>query len=815
MAENNQNVTILLDRLYNLTGEDNVIIKETEERIAVAEERIGEIESSIIVSKSEQEEQESRLSLFLQHKNKFETVFAGLTDESFSALRDIDVSLDMGGLLTKVQEKSPEFIEEIMGEIDGCKNAIEEAEAEKSRILAELVVLKEELIVHNERRDQLASLLEQSLSPNEIERESLTASFVKRVLLPFGLFTPEEITRLTKLIMFPDEGLFEYDNNYAERVAKGLIGLVEEETPEEEVALEETLTTTIEEGEVTPEEVAVDETKLAPVLDEEGITVTTGEGEEHTDVEEDFEGPKVTLNFQQFQEDELTKILESAATGDDESGATDEEDLDEEEKKVTSDETAITPIVTTGEETGEEAGETEEETPEEVEETALGFTLTSGEEEEVVVKEEETAEEIDYTATIELLTRLGLDVEKFKEANSKPIEEIYKSIKEAGDEVVERNYEILRSIDQGEEAYKMRFDHMYLTDLDLNKKITLLRAKNISEQKIQSLIAQTNSGLRVSFEELERRIQSIENLHGKLEESNIYLISMDIAKYEENLDTLIKYGIDIDDKEARNHMVLLFESLNIPQNAEILKNYIISILKSNGKYALSVFWKKPEELLMGIDDIVEAGLENIIATHPEILGMSTEELLRRVHYCEAEGKKVFSDDMNSEPCDYIIKRDEFFNEFGTVDKPELVDRKETNDRLVDVIGNSDYIEILLNTLDDYYAKAESFATPEVDESIKDKYEDFCHYLEENAHAELAGKYTIKVDDVCICKTKMERNLAIILNALALANQPTLGVEREIALVCALYNSRLTEEQLKKVAGSCLGFNSNAQEVITL
>ena len=54
-----------------------------------------------------------------------------------------------------------------------------------------------------------------------------------RSFLTLKDFTPEEITRLTKLIMFPDEGLFEYDNNYAERVAKGLIGLVEEENPEE------------------------------------------------------------------------------------------------------------------------------------------------------------------------------------------------------------------------------------------------------------------------------------------------------------------------------------------------------------------------------------------------------------------------------------------------------------------------------------------------------------------------------------------------------------------------------------------------------
>ena len=61
-------------------------------------------------------------------------------------------------------------------------------------------------------------------------------------------------------------------------------------------------------------------------------------------------------------------------------------------------------------------------------------------------------------------------------------------------------------------------------------------------------------------------------------------------------------------------------------------------------------------------------------------------------------------------------------------------------------------------------------------------------------------------------TDEERNIAIILNALDAAGQPAFGVEREIVLVSALYNSRLKEETLEKVVGSCLGFNQAAQEV---
>ena len=361
----------------------------------------------------------------------------------------------------------------------------------------------------------------------------------------------------------------------------------------------------------------------------------------------------------------------------------------------------------------------------------------------------------------------------------------------------------------------MRFNHMYITDIDFNKKITLLRVKNITEQKIKLLIKSSVSGLRLSYTEIENRIQAIENLHGKVDDSNIYLISKDIAKYEENLDTLLRHGIDIDDKEARNHMAILFDSLYIPKNVEILKQYIISILKSNGKYALSVFWKTPEELLLSIDDLVEGGLENVIATHPEVLGMSTEQLLKRVKFCEQEGKDVFTDSMHSETHDYITKPDRFRKEFGYVTLPELTDRTRTNSMLADIIGNPDYVEILLNTLEEYYSNTDTYKTPEIDESLKDTYENLCHYLEEKGDAKLAGKFTYDIDGVSVCKNKLERNIAVILNALTAANQPINGVEREIALVAALYNSRLTEEQLRKVAGSCLGFNSNAQEVITL
>lgn len=841
MAENNKNVTILLDRLYNLTGEDNIVIKEIEERIADAEQKVSEIEESIAHSKSEQDEKERNLSLFLTQKEQFEKVFEGLTDESFSALRGINVNLEVGTLLSTVESKAPEYVKLLMSAINDHKKRIEELEEEKNSILAELVKLKEELIVQNERRTQLTSLLEQSLSPNEIERESLTPIFVKKVLSPFGIFSPEEITSLTKLIMFPDDGLYEYDEKYEERRSKGLVGFIEED--EEEITLTEEGTSLL-----------YGNGDSAPVVeeDEEELTaspVTTGNT---TTIEEGVEGPAVTLTFQQLDEDEEL-VDESSKKGEavedeefegppvvlDFQQLEGEEDLDEtveikvvtdkkpeveaEEEKVITTGAIIPPVV---EEDAEAVDEEELDAT-----TALGIVPAAAgaittevvededleEPEEVIVSAPVVAEEedVDYSETIATLTNLGFELEKFELNNTQPIEEIYKSASQVDEEVLRRNFEILRSIGLGEEAYKMRFNHMYITDVDFNKKITLLRVKNISEQKIKTLIKTSVSGLRLSYTEIENRIQAIENLHGKVDDSNIYLISKDIAKYKENLDTLLRHGIDIDDKEARNHMAILFDSLYIPKNVEILKQYIISILKSNGKYALSVFWKTPEELLFSIDDLVEGGLENVIVTHPEVLGMSTEQLLRRAKFCEQEGKDVFTDNMRSEIHDYITKPERFRKQFGYVTLPELTERNTTNSMLENVIGNPDYVEILLNTLEDYYSNTDTYTVPEIDDSLKDTYENLCQYLEEKGNAKLAGKFTYDIDGVSICKNKLERHIAVILNALTAADQPINGVEREIALVAALYNSRLTEEQLRKVAGSCLGFNSNAQEVITL
>ena len=522
MAETKQNVTILLDRLYNLKGEDNVLIRENEEKIEAALERIANIEATIAGAKEELANQEQGLSTFLQQKSLFETAFEGITDETFSALSRIDVNLEIGTLLSQVQERSPEFIQNLMATIEGIKNDIIRYEGELEEANNELANLRNELVQHNNERAQLVSLLEQCLSAEEVERESLTTNFVKKVLASFGVFTTDEVSKLTKMIIFPEDGLYEYDRGYEERVAKGLIGYVEDETPLVDVALDET--PAVEET-VADEEMSLGETggipsvlgedgqiKLdlskigtlgedePPVVEDEEVVIVppvVGDVEDEkvvstpaaveSPVEEkkvELEGPPVVLNFQQFQEEDIDKVIAG-------------------EKKL--DEVTPLPVVEIVEETvvEEEPAIVDEEEPEVVE------TPTTIVEEEPAPEVSQPVEEFDSTQVEAFLDRIGLDVNNFSKVNTESTTTILKRIAATEEEVVERNYEILRSINLDDEAYKMRLGHMFITDADFSKKITLLRAKNISETKIQSMIKDTNSGLRVSFEDMEKRIQSL------------------------------------------------------------------------------------------------------------------------------------------------------------------------------------------------------------------------------------------------------------------------------------------------------------------
>lgn len=757
MAGLTQNIEILLDRLYNLKGDDNVLLRELADKIGKTKSEITIAEENRNQNEVNKVNCEGTLELFLTQKQTFEEAFQGLDNDTFSALREIDVNLEIGSLLIAIAERSPEYCEKLTAEIKDYQAEIDAAIKRKEELDVALASLEEERSRVESDREQLVSLLEQSLSPNEIERDSLTAHYVKRIISPFGIFSEDELSKLTKLIMFPDEGLYQYNQTYPERLEKGLVGLTETSS-----------------NEYTEEPV------------EEPIAIITEEQPTEAVMEEHYEEHVIHLDEQPVSEETQEFYAKSTA-----------EDIS---KTIVIDLSALNSSTT------EPAPESQqpEETPEDEPTTEVVEEEQTSEPE---LQPEEIAEENNDNNIEEFLTSIGLDIEGFKNDNTEDIEDIYQILSSVEQRVIEENYEILRSISLESEVYKMRKGHMYLADSDLNRKLTLLRAKGISEAKIQELIKYTNSGLREDFATVEARVIAIENLHQKLDEENINLLQVDVAQYEKNLETLASNGYELDEKEIRNHNLLLFESLNIPSNVEVLKEYLISIVRNNGKYALSVFWKNPIELLIDIDNLIEADLENIIATNPETLEVSATEVIKRVKYCEEKGEPIYEGNGRTEFCKHISSYSDFYKKYGpSKNFPSIISMNEVNDMLPRLIGNEDYTEIIINTLESEYSNIKSLVGIEIVPEMKEEYDRLRYIMENQYNATVAGKYTYHLGDICISKNKFERNLILVLNALAQSKQSSNGVEREIILASALFNLRQDEETLSKVVGSCLGFN---------
>lgn len=792
MAELTQNIERLLDRLYNLKSDENFIIQDLISQIERTEQEIHEAEDSKRANEKSKVNCEGKLELFLAQKQAFEDAFQGLDDNTFSALRDIDVNLELGSLLAAISDRSPAYCDGLKKEIDNYQNNIDEIIIQKGDLTAKLVTLESKKSTAEADRSQLVSLLEQSLSNDEIERDSLTAHYVKRILMAFDIFEEEELSKLTKMLMFPDEGLYQYDRDYAERKAKGLINLdAEAEEVVEEIAINQE-PEVVSEPVSEPEQEEVSEPVSEPTTEVESepvlnpiVEVSTEVVQDHSDFEaeaaeiygtEPTEGPV-------HKDIRASEIDLSALNFDTEEPSEVEEDIDATR--------IIQPIIAITEEAVEEVP-TEEFVPEE-------------ETEAQVIEIEEKDDE----HTIETFLRnIGIEVEKFEQVeNTVELKRILEEISNVDPKVVEQNYEILRSLSLEEMAYKYRRNHMYLTDTEFNKKLTLLRDKGISEKVIQRLIEVTNSGLRENLETIINRIAVIENIHRKVDDSNIKFIQCDMVTYENNLELLSENGYELDEKEIRNHNLLLFESLHIPEDVAILKDYLIRIVKSNGKYALSIFWKKPEELMNDIDSLIEADLENIIATNPEALGVYASELIKRVKYCEEHGHPIYESNQHIEFCDYIVSYPKFQAKFGRhIQLPALINKKEINAKLAGIIGNEDYSEILINTLDAAHEEPKSLIGLTIVDEMKEAFEELKHALEEKMGAKPAGKYTYKLQDICISKNKFERNLMVILNALAIGNQKPEGVEKEIILAAALYNVSQDEEKLRMVVNGCLGFN---------
>ncbi len=762
MAQLSQNTIRLLDRLFNLKGEDNVIIKRIKDEISTTENEMTVTTQEKNNNEVQKNELQGKLTVFQNQSDSFKAVFEGIDDATFASLREIGIEFEISKMLSTIEEKAPDYIASLNDQINEYGKKIEDNEHKIEELTNNLENLHRNQATSEEDRLKLTSLLDQSLSSSEIEREVLTVNFVKKILSLFDLFDENEIKELTKIIMFPDDGLFEYAKNYDKRLANGEISLDNQSSVTEENNIEEIKPIEdISPSEETEEE--NNESSTAEIYKEEITSSETTPDVEEPSVEDNQEEIINITNDDSTSEIDLSSLNNSS-----ENEEPKELEEETEETTIDSEPTTIIPII--------------ESDPEPVEESIEEF-----------------------------LEKIGLSIQKFTDYNETPVSEIMAYLNQIDRTLIERNYEILRSLNVDEETiYKYFQNILYLADSDLNNKITILRAKGINDKIITQNLNELKSCFRLSYEEFQKRINAIETMDGSLTEENAYLLSYDVALYEENLSLLNDAGYDMSEEEKRNFCYVLSTSINTKEIIEILKNYLISITRKNGKYALGVLWQKPYNLLTGIDDLIEYNLENIIATNPEVLATNIDNIIRRVKYCEENGIPVSEEGATVSYFDYILNQERFTKKFGQVELPTLANRHEINQILAEIISakeNREELHKLSEILKDYYASTKMYSKIELNAEQEQELSSLLQKMTNNLKAELIGKNTYKLNNLYISKNKLERHLAIFLSHKEELNNQD-NYENEILLMAALYNMRQDEGNLQKFVTETLGFNRN-------
>lgn len=219
----------LLDKLYNLRGEDSDILKEMDRQKNKAEEtksrtteEKGRLQTTITDLKKlreELQEQGEKLKDTLQgiHREDYETVLSRLR-----------IDFDPKNLLDKLEKNLPRTMETVERDTKKSEDELIKVEEEMNAAITtieELGIRKDTALANQEKLNEYFEL---ALTGHiNITRDSITS-----LLEEFG-FNEEEQRETAKILMFPEDALFAYDEKVKAKEKSGKsIGEVIQEAKE-------------------------------------------------------------------------------------------------------------------------------------------------------------------------------------------------------------------------------------------------------------------------------------------------------------------------------------------------------------------------------------------------------------------------------------------------------------------------------------------------------------------------------------------------------------------------------------------------------
>ena len=209
----NAEMTSLLDKLYNLRGSDSVVL------VSMEKEREAALETKdkTSVLKTELQDKINNLTaeenVLADEGAKLQAALSAINKEQFSTvIEHLGIDFDPEALRQRVDEKLPETIEKVAIEKKSAGEELIKVEDEMNEAITkieELGIRRDEAISNQERLNKYFDL---ALNSNiNITRDEITSLLAK-----FD-FTEEEQREAAKLLMFPEDGLFDYESSYGQK----------------------------------------------------------------------------------------------------------------------------------------------------------------------------------------------------------------------------------------------------------------------------------------------------------------------------------------------------------------------------------------------------------------------------------------------------------------------------------------------------------------------------------------------------------------------------------------------------------------------
>ena len=203
-------VKSLLDKLYNLRGEDSIILakmnKEREEAVETGERTKNE--KTILLEKIEKLTKEEET--LQEEGKKLTSILSNINRDDFANILDrLQIDFDPASINEKVNSMLPETIEKVVTENKKASEELESVEAEMNNAITkveELGIRKDEALSNQAKLNEYFDLaLEGNIN---ITRDAITS------LLEKFDFNEDEQREAAKILMFPEDALYEYDATY-------------------------------------------------------------------------------------------------------------------------------------------------------------------------------------------------------------------------------------------------------------------------------------------------------------------------------------------------------------------------------------------------------------------------------------------------------------------------------------------------------------------------------------------------------------------------------------------------------------------------